>query len=156
MTKATQGGAKAATSTKAGAASSPQSTARAGKSKAYEVATGHAFHGRNGRIEAGTVVKAEHLKSKNDPTGEREFERQVKAGTLVLSSKTADDVDGQRAGGGVIDQGGATGAAPSGAQVTAATTGDDPAAAAVVDAALTGSEGDLEKANGVDTGKAPE
>lgn len=154
-TKASQTGAKAADTTKAGKAQNPQSSAGRGKPKGYEVAEGHAFHGRLGRIESGTLITAADLKSAKDPTGEREFKRQIDKGTLVPSGKTADDVDGTRAGGGVVDQGGAKGAAPSGAQVTAAATGDDPAAAKVVEAALSGTEGELEAANGAD-GKAPE
>ena len=153
--KASQTGAKAADTSKAGKAQSPQSSAGKGKAKGYEVAPGHSFHGRTGRIEAGTVIKAGDLKSAKDPTGEREFERQIKAGALVPSSKTADDVDGERAGGGVVDQGGAKGAAPSGAQVTAAATGDDPAATKVVEASLSGTTEELEQAAAAD-GKAPE
>lgn len=155
MTKASQTGAKPPQTTKAGKAASPQDTAGKGKAKAYAVADGHAFHGRNGRIEAGTVVKAADLKSKRDPDGEKEFERQIKAGALVPTNKTADDVDGERAGGGVIDQGGATGAAPSAAQVTAAENGDE-GAQKVVEASLSGTKDELEAANGAGGDKAPE
>lgn len=158
MSKTNQGGTKAAETTKAGKAASPQDTAgKTRAAKGHVVAEGHAFHGRNGRIEAGTAVTAADLKSAKDPTGEREFKRQLEKGAIVPGKgRTADDVDGERAGGGVIDQGGATGAAPSGAQVTAANTGDDPDAAKVVDAALSGSAEELAEANGApaaDAGK---
>lgn len=155
MTKASQTGAKAAETSKAGKAANPQDTAGKAKPKGYVVAEGHAFHGRNGRIEAGTAVTAADLKSAKDPTGEKEFKRQIEKGALVAGKgRTADDVDGTRAGGGVIDQGGATGAAPSGAQVIAASTGDDPDAAKVVDAALSGNAGELAEANGADAADA--
>lgn len=155
---------KATTPSKAGAASSPQSTANAGKAgtqstartsraKTYQVAEGHAFHRSTGRIEAGTAVKAEDFKTAKDPTGETEFQRQIASGALVPAS-AAKENDG---GGTVSDQTVNSGAAPSAAQINAAESGDDPAAAKVVDAALTGSEAELTAAadpDGAEKGKA--
>lgn len=140
------------------AASTKDKTPAAPRAKSFEVAPGHAFHTSAGRLEAGATVKAEQLKSKKDPTGEREFKRQQEKGALVLSTKrTADDFkDDMRAGGGSLDNGGGTGAAPSGAQVIAANTGDDPDATAVVDAALGGTAEELAKANGADGEAAKE
>lgn len=143
MAKTNTSGAKASETSKAGA-SAPATRTRA---QGYVIAPGHSFHGREGRLEAGTPVTAEMLKTPKDPTGKTEFDRQVKNGSLVPSNKTADDVDGKRAGGGVIEQGGATGAGPSGAQITAAEGGDE-GSQAVVAAAIGGTQEELEKAAG--------
>lgn len=149
MTKANQAGQKAANTTKATHGDAgDKGGLRGGKANGYVIAEGQAFHGRNGRLEAGTAITAKDLATAKDPTGETEFARQIANGTLVPGSGKAATDD--RAGGGTIDDGGATGAAPSAAQITAAQTGDDPEAAKVVDAAMTGSEADLAKANGVE------
>lgn len=149
MSKANQAAQKAASTSKATQGDAgDKGGLRGGKTRGYVIAEGHAFHGRNGRLEAGTPITAKDLATAKDPTGEREFERQIAKGALVPGSGKA--AGGDRAGGGMIDDGGATGAAPSAAQITAAEAGDDPAAAKVVAAALTGTEADLAKANGVE------
>jgi len=142
--KASQTGAKAADTSKAGAATSPQSTAGKGT---HQVADGHQISLKGKTYGAGHRVSAADFANKADPDGKKGLQRLLDGGELVKASGKASD---ERAGGGVIDQGGATGAAPSGAQIIAAETGDDPAAAKVVDAALSGTEGDLEKANDAD------
>lgn len=149
--KASQTGAKAADTSKAGAAASPQSTA--GNKGTHQVADGHQISVKGKVQGAGFRVSAADFANKADPDGKKGLQRLVDGGELVKASGKAGDTE--RAGGGVIDEGGATGAAPSGAQIIAAETGNDPAAAAVVDAALSGSEDDLAKAN-AETGKAPE
>ncbi len=144
--KTNQAGTKAAATTKA---TQEKPAAQTKASKGYVVAEGHAFHGRDGRIEAGTAVTAADLKSKLDPTGAKEFQRQIDKGALIPGTGKAKASD-ERAGGGVIDNGGATGAGPSAAQILAAETGNDPDAAAVVDATLAGTESDVAAANGAD------
>lgn len=137
--KASQTGAKAADTSKAGAAASPQSTA--GTRGTHQVADGHQISVKGKVQTAGYRVTAADFANKADPDGKKGLQRLVDGGELVKASGKASD--GERAGGGVIDEGGATGAAPSGAQIIAAETGNDPEAAKVVDAALAGSESDL-------------
>lgn len=151
--KASHTGAKAADTTKAGAATSPQSTAQAGKGS-HQIADGHQLSIKGKTYGAGHRVSAADFANRADPDGKAGLQRLVDGGELVKASgKAAKDDGDERAGGGVIDEGGATGAAPSGAQIVAAETGDDPQAAKVVDAALSGSESELTAAADPD-GKA--
>lgn len=139
----------AAASAKAGTAQGPQDSA--GKvlqtGKGHVVAPGHSFQTKNGTIGAGTSVTAAEFKTAKDPTGKTEFQRQLDKGSIVAGRAARGTPEGEKAAGGVIDGGGATGAGPSGAQVTAAEAGDE-GAQKVVDAALSGTEADLAAANG--------
>lgn len=139
---------------KAGTAQSPQDSA--GKvlktNQGHVVAPGHSFHHKGATIGAGASVTAEQFKTAKDPSGKTEFKRQLDKGAIVSGKgRTADDFDGDRAGGGVIDNGGATGAGPSGAQINTAEAGTDPGATAVVDAALSGTPEELAEANNATT-----
>ena len=136
---------------KAGTAQSPQDSAgKVLKTKeGHVVAPGHSFQSKGGHIGAGSAVTADNFKTAKDPSGKTEFKRQLDKGAIVLGKvRTSDDFDGERAGGGTIDNGGADGAGPSAAQIAAAEAGNDPGAAAVVDAALSGTPGELAEANG--------
>lgn len=149
MTKESSKGADKAS--KAGAAKSPQDTAGAvvaGASKGtHQVAEGHRISLKGKTHEAGHRVSAADFITKRDPDGKAGLQRLVDGGELVKASGKAAKDEGERAGGGLLDEGGGTGAGPSAAQIQAADTGNDPAAAAVVDAALSGSVADLENAN---------
>ena len=155
MTKSNTPADKAQTSTKAAettkAAAAPQGAASKGT---HEVAEGHQISLKGKIYGAGHRVSAGDFANKADPEGKKGLQRLVDGGELVKASgKASDKASDERAGGGVVEGGGATGAGPSGAQIIAANTGNDPAAATVVAAALGGTEADLVAAN-ADAGKS--
>lgn len=150
MTKESSKGADKAS--KAGAAKSPQDTAgatSAGKGP-HVVGAGHRISVGGKILEEGARVSASDFITKRDADGKAGLQRLVDGGELTKASGKAGKDDGERAGGGDLENGGGTGAGPSAAQLIAAETGDDPGAAAVTEAALTGTVADLEKANDAD------
>lgn len=110
-------------------------------SAGHVVAPGQSLAGRNGILSAGDTVKASDLANYKDKTGEREFDRQFKAGVIVKSSrKTAEPerTEGENNSGRTT---------ASAAQVIAAANGDE-GAQKVVEAANSGDQAALAEANG--------
>jgi hypothetical protein len=140
-----------APASKAGAATSPQDTAG-------EITGTHRITAGN-RVSIGGrfrthphQVNAADFASKRDPDGSKTLQRLLDGGELEATGgkgKTGDDAE--RAGGGLLEAGGAAGAGPSGAQILAAETGEDPGATAVVAAALIGSKADFTAAAEADS-----
>lgn len=137
MTKPTET-AKAATKPTESAQDKPTA-----KPKGLVVAPGQSFLTKRGIIREGEAITAADLKTARDAEGKTELAKQIGKGAIVSASKASktDDTDDG-------DQSAAqSGAGPSAAQITAAAAGNDAGAAAVVDATLTGSAGDVAKAN---------
>ena len=93
----------------------------------------------------GSEITKGMLEGKRDPDGSVTLQRLVDGGELAEGEQE------DRAGGGLLEAGGATGAGPSTAQITAAQTGNDAGATAVVDAALSGSKAEFTAAAEADS-----
>jgi hypothetical protein len=159
------------TSSKAGAARSPQDTAPASASATTRasaslvVAEGETIRAGGRTYKAGDKITAMDLASARDADGSRAFKRLQDENRITKASRSAssdtdetavlgagDAVEAARAKGpsgiedripGVVDD--ATGAGPSAAQVTAAENGDE-GSKAVVDAGLGGTNADFTRA----------
>lgn len=142
-TKATKATTAAATGSKDGHATNPQDTVgkAAGKST-HTIATGHRLSIGSKTREEGYGVSAADFATASDPDGSVGLQRLVDSGAVLAGSKAGDKAEGDRAGGGVIERGGATGAGPSAAQIIAADAGDE-GSQAVVAAALGGTEAEF-------------